>query len=95
MSIVKLGYPLRPRYRAILNTKYNEKKIQSFVMNMTFISSRVVKKIYISFMASPLIKSFFFFSFFFHFTRSNKSPIHDPLYIHESFIFQIHQTSCS
>ena len=39
-----------------LNTKrvlvYDKKKIQIFVMNMTFISSSEVKKIYISFVAS-------------------------------------------
>ena len=41
---------------------YNKKKIQIFVMNMTFISSREVKNLYISFMASPLMKYIFFTS---------------------------------
>ena len=31
---------------------YNKKKIQMFVVNMTFISSREVKKMYISFVPS-------------------------------------------
>ena len=42
-----------------------------FVVNMTFISSREVKKIYISFVPSALMKYTFF-----HFTRWNKSHIH-------------------
>ena len=43
---------------------YNKKKIQMFVVNMTFISSREVKKMYISFVPSALMKYTFF-----HFTR--------------------------
>ena len=50
---------------------YNKKKIQMFVVNMTFISSREVKKMYISFVPSALMKYTFF-----HFTRWNKSHIH-------------------
>ena len=50
---------------------YNKKKIQMFVMNMTFISSREVKKMYISFVPSALMKYTFF-----HFTRWNNSHIH-------------------
>ena len=43
---------------------YNKKKIQMFVVNMTFILSREVKKMYISFVPSALMKYIFF-----HFTR--------------------------
>ena len=50
---------------------YNKKKIQMFGVNMTFISSREVKKMYISFVPSALMK---YTSF--HFTRWNKSHIH-------------------
>ena len=39
---------------------YNKKKIQMFVVNMTFISSREVKKMYISFVPSALMKCTFF-----------------------------------
>ena len=42
-----------------------------FVVNMTFISSREVKKIYISFVPSAPLKYTFF-----HLTRWNKSHIH-------------------
>ena len=42
-----------------------------FVVNMTFISSHEVKKMYISFVPSALMKYTFF-----HFTRWNKSHIH-------------------
>ena len=41
---------------------YNKKKIQVFVVNMTFISSREVKKMYISFVPSALMKYTFFFT---------------------------------
>ena len=50
---------------------YSKKKIQMFVANMTFISSREVEKMYISFVPSALMKYTFF-----HFTRWNKSHIH-------------------
>ena len=43
---------------------------------MTFISSREVKQLYISFMASPLMKYVFF-----HFTRLNKRQIDDKIWI--------------
>ena len=59
---------------------YNKKKIQMFVVNMTFISSREVKKMYISFVPSALMKYTFF-----HFTPWNKSyslqTFEYPLYI--------------
>ena len=56
MLIVNFACPLRPRYRATLNTKLfslyiKKKKIQNFVRNMTFISIHEVKKLYISFVA--------------------------------------------
>ena len=41
---------------------YNKKKIQMFVVNMTFISSREVKKRYILFVPSALMKYTFFFT---------------------------------
>ena len=42
-----------------------------FVVNMTFIASREVKKMYISFVPLALMKYTFF-----HFTQWNKSHIH-------------------
>ena len=39
---------------------YNKKKIQMFVVNMTFISSREVKEMYISFVPSAFMKYTFF-----------------------------------
>ena len=60
---------------------YNKKKIQMFVVNMTFISSREVKKMYISFVPSAWKNAYFIRAFgrmkytCFHFTRWNKSHI--------------------
>ena len=56
---------------SIKSDVYNKKKIQMFVVNMTFISSREVKKMYISWVPSSLMKYTFF-----HFTRWNKGHIH-------------------
>ena len=61
---------------------YNKKKIQMFVVNMTFISSREVKKMYISFVPLALMKYTFF-----HFTRWNKSHIHSK-HLNILYIFQ-------
>ena len=55
---------------------YNKKKIQMFVMNMTFISSREVKKNVYFFVPSALMKYTFF-----HFTRFGT---------HEIYIFSLH-----
>ena len=49
---------------------YNKKKIQKFVVNMTYFISWS-EKMYISFVPSALMKYTFF-----HFTRWNKSYIH-------------------
>ena len=60
---------------------YNKKKIQMFVVNMTFISTCEEKNMYISFVPSVVMKYTFF-----HFTRWNKSHIHskhlNTLYIY-------------
>ena len=39
---------------------YNKKKIQMFLLNMSFISPSEVKNMYISFVASPLMKYKYF-----------------------------------
>ena len=46
-----------------LSILHNKKKIQIFVMDMTFISSREVKELCISFVAPPFMKYIFFTSF--------------------------------
>ena len=54
-----------------------------FVENMTFISSREVKKMHISFVPSALMKYTFF-----HFTRWNKSHIHSK---HLNILYILHE----
>ena len=67
---------------------YNKKKIQMFVVNMTLISSREVKNMYISFVPSALMKYTFF-----HFTRWNKSHIHSK---HLNILYLLaEKVSCS
>ena len=69
----------------IYTTVYNKKKFQIFVMNIIFILSHEVKKVFSSFMASPLMKYIFF-----HFTWWNKSRIYDKkLNILQVFNFKI------
>ena len=58
--------------------------IQMFGVNMTFISSSEVKKMYISWVPKARMKYTFF-----HFTRWNKSHIHDK---HLNFLFIIYIT---
>ena len=77
MCLSKFGY-LRSYCRYYL---FIIKKIQIFVMSMTFVSSREVKKNYISFVASALMKYIYFFTSLdeikvIFMTRKNEYPLY-------------------